>query len=183
MVFTPQNTEVVVMPYAEVDQKVVSFAAREMTNFLSRAFGAAVPVKNVLDPNKFSIVLGSNTWSLAAGIDTANLPQDGFVTRTKGNAVYIAGLDENKDPGTRDESFARATLFGVYEFLEKYVGCRSTSRANLAKSYRESNPSPCLRRMPSARRCSPSGTSRQRWANGTTLTSRRSDTFRFPNCV
>ena len=122
--FTPENTEVVIAPRSWKDQCVSLFAAREMTNFLSRAFGASVSIVDRLNPAKHSIVLGSNTWSVAAGIDVANLPQEGFVMRTKGNAIYIAGLDENKNPWSNHSAFLRATLFGVYEFLEKYVGCR-----------------------------------------------------------
>ena len=68
--FTPQNTEVVIVPYAWRDQRVARFAAQEMTNFLSRAFGAKVPISDRIDPAKCSIVLGSNDWSVAAGIDT-----------------------------------------------------------------------------------------------------------------
>lgn len=122
--FTPQNTEVVVAPDAKKNQRVVWFAAQEMTNFLSRAFGAKVPVVSELNPGKASIVLGSNIWSVAAGIDTAKLPQDGFAVKTKGNAVYIAGLDRNLRPYYDHGCYARATLFGAYDFLEKFVGCR-----------------------------------------------------------
>ena len=120
--FTPQNTEIVVAPTVWKNDRAVWFAAQEMTNFLSRAFGTKVPVKTKLDPAKMSIVLGSNTWSVAAGIDTTRLPQDGFAMRTVGNAVYIAGFDANYNPlGTQAE---RGTLYGAYEFLEKHVGCR-----------------------------------------------------------
>ena len=120
--FTPQSTEVVVAPKVWKNDRAVWFAAQEMTNFLSRAFGSVVPVRTKLDPAKTSIVLGTNTWSVAAGIDVAKLPQDGFAMRTKGNAVFIAGADANHNPlKTQAE---RGTLFGTYEFLEKYVGCR-----------------------------------------------------------
>ena len=120
--FTPQNTEVVVAPRAWKNQRVAWFAAQEMTNFLSRAFGAKVPIRTKLNPSKASIVLGTNAWSSAAGVDVSKLPQDGFVMRTSGNAIYIAGFDENRNPLTG--VFPRATLFGAYEFLEKHVGCR-----------------------------------------------------------
>ena len=120
--FTPQNTEVVVAPRARKTQPAAFFAAQEMTNFLSRAFGAQVPIVDRLNPAKSSIVLGSNDWSIAAGIDTTKLPLDGFVTRTKGPAVYIAGFDTHHNPLFTQDS--HATLFGVYEFLEKHVGCR-----------------------------------------------------------
>ena len=122
---TPPNVEIVVPPDARSQARVVQFAAEEMTNFLSRAFGAPVPIAHQMDGGKCSIVLGSNAWSVAVGIDTAKLPRDGFVLKTKGNDIYIAGADDNpKSLLKGSHHFQRATLFGVYEFLERYVGCR-----------------------------------------------------------
>ena len=123
---TPGNLEVVVRPEAKSRDRVVWFAAEELTNFLSRAFGAPVPISRRFNPAKTAIVLGSNDWSVAAGIDTAKLPRDGFVLRTKGNALYIAGADDDVRPLKAPSGlhFRRATLFGVYEFLERFAGCR-----------------------------------------------------------
>lgn len=122
--FMPQNTEVVIAPDAWRNQRVVHFAAQEMTNFLSRALGARIPIVAKINPVKCSVVLGSNMWSVAAGIDTAKLPPDGFAMRTRGNAVYIVGLDADRRPWYEHGEYPRATLFGAYEFLEKFVGCR-----------------------------------------------------------
>ena len=122
---TPANVEVVIPKKACREARVVQYAAEELTNFLSRAFGAPVPIRNAIGKGASSIVLGSNDWSVAAGIDTAKLPRDGFALKTRGNVLYIAGADDN--PKTLDSGsfhFQRATLFGVYEFLERYVGCR-----------------------------------------------------------
>ena len=122
----PTNVEVVIPREARREARVVQYAAEELTNFLSRALGAPVPIRFAMDPAKTAIVLGSNAWSVAAGIDTAKLPRDGFVLRTKGNALYIAGADDDVAPIRRNKGFhfQRATLFGVYEFLERHVGCR-----------------------------------------------------------
>ena len=122
--FTPENTAVVVPKDAKSRHRVVQFAAEEMTNFLSRAFGAAVPIVHAVDPQRSCIVLGSNDWSVTAGIDTSKLPQEGFAIRTKGNAVYVAGVDANQNPRKNRGYYARATLFGAYDFLERFVGCR-----------------------------------------------------------
>ena len=122
---TPGNFEVVVPPTAKKDARVVWYAAEEMTNFLSRALGASVKIATKFDPERTQIVLGSNDWSVAAGIDTAKLPRDGFVLKTKGKTLYIAGADDNPRSLTRGGfHFQRATLFGTYEFLERHVGCR-----------------------------------------------------------
>ena len=122
---SPTNVEVVVPAASRRTASVVQYAAEELTNFLSRAFGAQVPIRTEINPGRNSIVLGSNDWSVAVGIDTSKLPRDGFVLKTRGNVLYIAGRDDSPrqvlDAGPL---FQRATLFGVYEFLERYVGCR-----------------------------------------------------------
>ena len=130
VVFTPENSEVVIASDAP---KTVLFAAEEATNFLSRVFGAPVPIVTSPSAGKASLVLGDNVHSRAAGIDVAKLPRDGFVLRTHGDHVYAAGRDsETADPRRciRNGSlgggirFERATLFAVYEFLERFAGCR-----------------------------------------------------------
>src|SRR6185436_14622538 len=50
--------------------------------------------------------------TLASGIDVSKLGEDGFVLRTVGEGLWIAGAT------------GRATLYGVYAFLEDYLGCR-----------------------------------------------------------
>ena len=125
--FTPSNVEVVIPKNARREARVVQYAAEELTNFLSRALGAPVPIRYRFGKGAHSIVLGSNDWSVAAGIDTSKLPRDGFVLKTRGNALYIAGVDDSPRKVTMggiNFHFQRATLFGVYEFLERYVGCR-----------------------------------------------------------
>ena len=120
-VLEPGKIEVVVAANAP---RPVSFASEELTNFLSRAFGTAVPVVSSPSEGKVSIVLGDNEWPRAAGIDIASSPRDAFAVKTSGNRVFIAGRDENLTPIKALEACERATLLGVYAFLEDYVGCR-----------------------------------------------------------
>ena len=79
VVFTPENSEVVIAPDAP---KTVLFAADEATNFLSRVLGAPVPIVTTPSAGRASLVLGDNVYSRKAGIDVAKLPRDGFVLRT-----------------------------------------------------------------------------------------------------
>ena len=118
---TADRTEVVIAPEAS---PAVRFAADEATNFLAQVFGASVPVVNAPTDGKVSLVLGSNDWSRAAGIDTARLAHDEFVIRADGNRVYVAGRD---DPEKRPQvgKHERATLFGVYELLYRFAGVRA----------------------------------------------------------
>lgn len=126
----PGKVEVVISSEAGAS---VKFAAAEATNFLSRVLGAKVPL--VSEPSSgahgVSIVLGSNVWTRAAGIDTAALKRDAFVTKVEAGRVYIAGRDDPKADltwalaGRTTVPFTeRATLFGVYQFLEDVAGCR-----------------------------------------------------------
>ncbi len=122
------GTEILIDAHAP---KTVAFAADELRDFLGQVLGAPIPVVNAPTEGKVSIVLGSNDWSVAAGIDTAALKRDAFVTKASGGRIYIAGRD---DP-TADlrqglsgkynlPNFERATAFGVYAFLEDVAGCR-----------------------------------------------------------
>jgi len=125
-----RNAEVVV---AQTAPKVVAFAAEEMTNFLSRVFSRAVPIVDRPTPGRSSIVLGSNEWAVAAGIATERLARDEFVIAARDGKVFVAGRDDPAADerhaifgrtGVWDQLHERATLFGVYGFLERFAGVR-----------------------------------------------------------
>ena len=126
--------EVVVAPDAP---KTVLFAAGEMTNFLSRVVGADVPLATSPTPGRASIILGCNRWSAEAGLEPSKLPRDGFCVKAGNGRVLIAGVDDPDldlaaavaggriaGPSPNVRSGERGTLFGVYDFLERYAGCR-----------------------------------------------------------
>ena len=117
---TAANAEVVVASNAS---PTVVFAAKELSEFLGKALGGDVPTVSAPTAGRASVVLGSNDWSRAAGIDTAKLARDAFVIGGAGGRVFIAGRDDlAKSPfAGRHE---RATLFGVYEFLHRFAGVR-----------------------------------------------------------
>ena len=126
---TAGNGEIVVASNA---CKVVRFAARELNGILSRTFGAALPVAERPSPGKVSIILGETEWSRAAGLDPSRLGRDGFFIRAEKDRIYVVGKDDPKEDLdallTRDKSHfqwtERATLFGVYELLERFAGVR-----------------------------------------------------------
>ena len=64
--------------------------------------------------SRFEIVLGQNDRldRLNTGINLNELEADGFVIMTDSMRLIIAGGNE------------KGTLYGVYTFLEKYLGCR-----------------------------------------------------------
>ena len=121
---TGANAEIVV---ADGAPGSVAFAAREMSEILGKALGCKIAIVAAPTEGKASIVLGSNTWSVAVGIDTTKMDRDEFAITCAGGRVYIAGRDA---PGDEKETLSyaakreRATLFGVYEFLHRYAGVR-----------------------------------------------------------
>jgi hypothetical protein len=121
---TPDSVEVLVAPHARTKQPVAWFAAGELTNFLSRAFGRTVPLVTAPTPGRTAIVVGTNEWSAAAGVDVLSLPRDGFVHRTVPGRIYIAGRDSSRFNPAKNMMEEKATLFAVYDFLERRVGCR-----------------------------------------------------------
>lgn len=110
---------------------VAHFAARELQRFLSRSLGGEVPLVEVPTGQKTSIILGNTKQLRDAGVDVAKLKRDGFVIKSSGNNILIAGRDDMKENpkkclkyGGWGLLFERGTLFGVYDFLERFAGVR-----------------------------------------------------------
>jgi len=128
---TAENAEVVVLKDAP---DVVNVAGRELVSFLSRSFGRDVPISETPTEGRVSIVLGENALSRAAGVDLDGSPTDTFVIKADGDRVYIAGRDDSRfrlsnvisarQPYSMLLGHDRATLHGVYDFLERYAGVR-----------------------------------------------------------
>lgn len=124
----PGGSEIVVAPDA---CRVVRYAAKTLSESLAKTLGAPVPVVNAFSPGKTAIVLGSNDWSVAAGVDTSSLKRDGFVIRTAPGKIYLAGRDDQTvnmevvaDRACGSPMFERGTYNAVIGFLERFVGWR-----------------------------------------------------------
>ena len=102
--------------------------AREAVRTLRREVwfctGADIPVVDVADPaacdGRPVILVGRSARTDALGIDPSTLPHEGFVVTTFSNGVAIVG----NDCGSAGASPSRATLWGAYDFLERFFGCR-----------------------------------------------------------
>lgn len=111
---------------------VVKYAAKELQGFLSKAFGCEVEITKDAADGKTHIYLGDSPSARNAGIDVEALRRDEFVIRTSGKSIFIVGRDDPvRDPAEEIDNgvvsgqlYERATLFGVYEFLERFAGCR-----------------------------------------------------------
>ena len=124
---TGANAEVVVAPDAP---PATRFAAAEMTNYLARVLGHEIPLVPAPTEGRYAILLGTNAWSRAAGLRPESLPRDSYCVKIGPNRAYIAGCDSpTQDPARqiaqgRVGHFERATLFGVYGFLDRHAGVR-----------------------------------------------------------
>jgi hypothetical protein len=90
-------------------------AATVLQSYLMQISGAALPIITA-DKHRspYEIVLGQNERidELSTNINYQTLKEDGFVIKTDSSRLIIAGGSE------------KGTLYGVYTFLEKYLGCR-----------------------------------------------------------
>ena len=132
-VLTPGKTKVEIL-IAPDAYKTTRFAASELKTFLGKRLNTPIPVVNKPGKADLTIVLGINQWSKAAGLQESRLCRDGFFIKTSGKRVYILGRDDAAaDPWDKlftghhlaaDQCYERGTLFGVYDFLERFANLR-----------------------------------------------------------
>ncbi len=90
-------------------------AAEELRMFLNQISGVLLKIEyDDVKQNEYEIIIGSNKHlsSLNLDIDFYKLGAEGFQLITSGKTLVIAGSDK------------RGCLYGVYTFLEDYLGCR-----------------------------------------------------------
>lgn len=69
------------------------------------------------------LYVGDMETARAQGIDLDRLPREAYVMRSVGNDLFLVGREAEDDP-LRESNPDVGTLFGVYEFLERYLGVR-----------------------------------------------------------
>ena len=91
-------------------------AAEELAAFLEQATGAIFPLVDKREQGTGPLlVVGVNDLTketLGARPESGLLGDDGFEIRTRGDHLFVFG------------GSPRGTLYGVYFFLDKYLGCR-----------------------------------------------------------
>lgn len=105
---------VIVRPAEATPSQV--YAAEELRDFTQQMTGATLPIQTDADPlPQHAILLGVTRYTesvLGEPVDLAKLGDDGFRLKVCAPHLVIAG------------SGVRGTLYGVYELLERYGGCR-----------------------------------------------------------
>lgn len=90
-------------------------ACKELQYFIKEISGVNIPiVEDRCEMRKKEIIIGNNNHlvQLELDIDWSKLGDEGFVIKTLGDFLIIAG------------GKLRGTIYGVYTFLEDYLGCR-----------------------------------------------------------
>ncbi len=93
-------------------------AGQVLQKYLLEISGTALPVISAsASVSDYEILIGQNErlGEIGAGINFNTLDEDGFLIRTIGNRLVIAGGSD------------KGALYGVYSFLETYLGCRMYS--------------------------------------------------------
>lgn len=107
-----KSDKVIVMPRNASEDAIK--AVKVFQDYFQQVTGVTLPiVENEVKEN--AIIIGCNSSSELNEIDFSGLGKHGFIIKTKNSNLIIAGNTE------------RGTLYGVYAFIEKYLGCRKYS--------------------------------------------------------
>ena len=106
---------------------VVTFAARELQDFLQKGTGKKFPVVNKVSGSRTALVLGDCPSLRKDGIDVEQLPEEGYYIVRRGKKLFLAGRDDAKRSPAQNvwqQLYKRGTLSAVYDFLERFAGAR-----------------------------------------------------------
>ena len=117
------NFEIVYAP-----NRVARYAASEAAAVLSQAFGTVIKPKAKASGKCPAIIIGDAKLAARNGIDVSKFDRDGFAIRTIGSNILIIGKDDDRDPLKNVQGYGqmprRGSLFGTYDFLERFAGVR-----------------------------------------------------------
>jgi len=127
---------------------MTSYAAEEFQKYIKKITGAKLPIINVstkdeviINKEENYVFIGESQYTKRLRIKTSDLKTDGFKIISRKNYLAIIGrdykgkpmtgmgrmfsLNETYDKETGISEFGETgTLYGVYRFLEKYLGVR-----------------------------------------------------------
>jgi alpha-glucuronidase len=93
-------------------------AAMVFQDYIQRISGASIPIgTDIIAPEDNEVLIGNVNRAALQEVPLEELGTDGFVIQNTDKSLLIAGGTE------------KGVLYGVYTFLEKYLGCRKYSSA------------------------------------------------------
>ena len=118
-------TTMIVIPDKAVD--CVKRAAEELQYYVKEASGATLEIVNESAGAKTEqgcIYLGGCEAAKQAGIVTDKLTRNGFIIKTIGSDLFLAGRDTAYAWTAHDYPAETGTLLAVYNFLDRQMGVR-----------------------------------------------------------
>ncbi|MFO7973960.1 MAG: DUF4838 domain-containing protein [Candidatus Hydrogenedentota bacterium] len=115
-----------VVVLADTPSETARYAAEELVRHVELATGVRLeitPESDVPAAPHTRIYVGETESAAHHGIDVQRLPREAYVLRSVGNDLFIVGRESESDPLDQNNPDA-GTLFGVYEFLERFLGVR-----------------------------------------------------------
>jgi len=107
--------------FGRVKKKVAYSAAKELAEHVKLATGATLPIVTEKENPKGTLILiGESLKTKARSISAVDLPPEGFRVKSFPGGVAIVGRLVEKDVS----GGPKGTLFGVYDFLERFLGVR-----------------------------------------------------------
>ena len=103
-----------VIAVADAHDECIDTAAEELRTYIEKISGAKLGIvpESALPEGADAVYLGETALSDTVECDYASIKEDGFLLYSDGENFIIRGEDD------------RGTLFGVYTFLEEYLGVR-----------------------------------------------------------
>lgn len=101
---------------ADAASSLIQKAAVELQYHLERASGAELPIVAASSPKGQDDASARILVGFGPGIDANTLEPEEYVIRTVGNTLCIVGEQQSREP--------KATLYGVYHFLDRELGVR-----------------------------------------------------------
>lgn len=89
-----------------------NYSATELQRYIRKTCNISLAIVNESNSFEYLIIVGRSKYESYYNIDRKYLTTDGFIIKSIGNNLVIAGGGD------------RGTLYGVYSFLENYVGWR-----------------------------------------------------------
>lgn len=111
---------------ADEPSETARYAVEELVWHVTESTGVALkvlPESEAPGQPCTRVYVGETEAARRLGIVPENLPREAYTMRCLGKDLFIVGRDGNEDPLRQDNPNA-GTLFGVYEFLERFLGVR-----------------------------------------------------------
>ncbi len=111
-------------PFDNKNTFAAAFAASELQKYIEKSTGARLPIiteENQLPEGMTPVFVGISSKAKSYGFTQDGIKPEGFRISNNGEAVGIIGAPKGK-MGNYDG--VAATVFGVYDFLERFLGTR-----------------------------------------------------------